>query len=279
MIEVFPRIVSSIRVSLLDPDGTSRIVSFRPELVVTTGKELIADLLRENTLTTAIRAIGIGTSNAAPSISNTILGTEIVRKAVPAPGTNNAGPGAAHAVNVRSGSQITLGVSLGPNLNGNTFHEIGFFGSIIELANPVTAPVCTPSASGGSLATGTYTVSYSWKNGNGETLEVVTTGVSVTGPTGSIGVTVPALPTGATHSRIYSAIGASRLRITDITGTSYTITTLSGSSGSPSASNTTLRPGIINSGVLFDRGLISQPGGLSPTAGQYVYGELVLNLT
>lgn len=276
-IEVVPRITCAIRVALLDPDGSEKIVSYRPELIVTSGKTLFGDLLREEPLTTALRAIAIGTSNSAPAIGQTILGAEWIRKAVPAAGTNNAGPGAAHAVNIRSGSQVTIGVSLGPGLDGRTYNEIGFFGSIIELANPTTAPVCTPSTSGGTLAAGTYTVSYSWKNANGETQEVVTTGVVITGSTGSIAVTVPALPAGATHSRIYAAIGASRLRITDITGTSFTITTLSGSSGSPSGSNTTLRPGIIDSGVLFDRALMAQPGGLTPTAGQYIYGQGVLN--
>lgn len=67
-------------------------------------------------------------------------------------------------------------------------------------------PTCTPSASGGTLATGTYYYVITALNAIGETVGSTEKSVSVTGPTGSVAVSWTAV-TGATSYHVWRSTG------------------------------------------------------------------------
>ena len=103
----------------------------------------------------------------------------------------------------------------------------------LGLPDQVTTPgtvTPTPSASGGTLATGAYFVKVSALNGAGESLpSVETSSISVTGPTGSIALAWAAVP-GATGYKVYvtnAGTGTENISFQTVTN-AYTVTTLTG---------------------------------------------------
>jgi len=112
----------------------------------------------------------------------------------------------------------------------------------------VTGTSLTPSASGGSLATGTYFVQVT-AVGNGpspgETAGPTVVSAAVTGPTGSIAITWNQAPGGATYNVYADTSNPPGHKTTGIaqcsTATcSYTLTAVSGTTGSAPVSNTAL---------------------------------------
>src|SRR5262249_52475260 len=93
---------------------------------------------------------------------------------------------------------------------------------------PSTGPAAVGSNSGGSLASGTYDVTYTWVNGAGETTESpMTQSSAVVGPNGKVTVTIPALPLGVTSANIYARIHNSPRKLQGNTvTTTFVITTI-----------------------------------------------------
>lgn len=80
------------------------------------------------------------------------------------------------------------------------------------------------AASGGSLATGTYTVRYTFQNSAGQTQASPSSSVAVTGPTGQITVTAPPrFPADCTKISVYAALSPAaetkQGEITQVSGT------------------------------------------------------------
>lgn len=95
-------------------------------------------------------------------------------------------------------------------------------------------PTLSTSASGGTVAAGTYQLAYTWITAGGETLGHKAS-ITTTGTTSTITATVPALPSGATGWNLYSSqAGGSTLTRQNgspLTGTSSTITAPPSSGG------------------------------------------------
>lgn len=112
------------------------------------------------------------------------------------------------------------------------------------LTNPSTGPTLTPSTAGGSLAAGSYEVSYTLTNTFGETLPTTPTSVTLSGSQHRIIVTaITPLPAGATGANWYvsDAAGSFTLRLkASNAGATFNIDTLpSGSAALPPSVNTT----------------------------------------
>lgn len=234
--------------------------------IMVVAKTQAADLIREHPLSSPIRAMAVGSSATAVNTSQTQLVAEVTRKAIPTAGTNTA-----TQINTRSGSEITIRQVFGPGLVF-TLREVGLFADIIELTDPSSAPGLVSSASGGTLTTATYTVGYTYVNNNGETILSPTAAIAVTGPTGKIDVTVPALPSRATATRVYAAPSGTPLLSGSTTTTAYAITSFP-AGVTPPVSNTSLIPGLPNTGAMINRAVISD---LSVLVGTTFFAETKL---
>jgi len=129
-----------------------------------------------------------------------------------------------------------------------------------------TAPTPTPSASGGVLASGTYSVRVSAYNQYGETLACASTSTSaVTGPTGSVSLSWTAV-TGAFGYKIYfgNTAGSEQFiaRVQGQAVTTYVVTGSITPSGAVPSSNNTAGPGAVgysapNMGVVGNKNGVS----------------------
>jgi hypothetical protein len=112
----------------------------------------------------------------------------------------------------------------------------------ISMISPPGAPSGTPSTTGGSMATGTYYYELVAFNAYGNTVGgIQSSGISVTGPTGSVALTWTAV-TGATSYNLYrtttsGTYSGTNLIATGITRTSYTDTLATPTSGAPSTTD------------------------------------------
>lgn len=204
MIEVTPFLRGRLSAWVFDPvQGYARKVLEQDNLILDTAKPLMADLTREDPSASPLRAMAFGRDNTAASAGQTGLLDEFCRVALPPAGTDITGS-FPKLRNIRSGNIVTIGVSCGPNLNTvgnpgtNIIKEYCLFGGVVEIPAPSAAPTCTPSTSGGSLATGNYDVSFAWISASGETVEsTAQANVNIaSGSTGKITVTIPILPSG-----------------------------------------------------------------------------------
>jgi hypothetical protein len=112
---------------------------------------------------------------------------------------------------------------------------------VAALGNPTTGPTLAAST-GGTLATGSYDVAYSYKNAFGETLVSSPTTVAITGPTGRIVVTaITPLPAGATSAGWYvtDPNGLTLKLHSSNNGSGFNINSVAATSGTVPASNTT----------------------------------------
>lgn len=133
----------------------------------------------------------------------------------------------------------------------------GFLGIALEVLPAPVQAATVPSASGGTLATGTYRYYVTAKNANGETIVSNEMTAAVTGPTGSVQVNWAAV-TGATHYRVYrtAAGGAAgtQLFVAEVTAptVTYTDTGSPAPSGAYPTANTAYNPGVYtSSGMKF----------------------------
>ena len=137
----------------------------------------------------------------------------------------------------------------GVTQTGNTFTFPSSSGgppSVVFLAPPVQPPgtiTATPSTTGGTLAANTYFITVTSTNGTGETIPSAEVSKTTTGSTGSIATSWAAV-TGATGYKVYigTSSGAEGQFFTTATN-SFTITTATGTSGTPPLQNTTVDMG------------------------------------
>lgn len=217
--------------------------------ILDAAKLQFADLIREHPLSSPIRAFALGSNGTATTGAETTLGAEVVREVIPAAGTDTA-----TEKNILTGSTIEFRQTFGPGLTF-TLRELGLFGDLIALSNPTVAPEATAVQTGGTLTAGTYTVVYTWKNNNGETEVSPSDTAVITSSVGKIDVVIPALPLGATLASIYAGTGTPALSGTTATAT-YTISAPPAGGAAP-GTNTTVLPGIANSGRLINRAVIA----------------------
>lgn len=231
---------------ICDARGRCRRTMRRDNLIVNGSKFLVADLLRNHPLSSPLQAIAVGSNGAAASSGQTTLLAEVARKALPAADTDTT-----LAKNLRSGTTIIIRQTFGPGL-AFTLRESSLFGDIVALANPTVAPGLTASDTGGTLTAGTYTVVYTWKNNNGETQASPSAQATISSSTGKMTVTLPALPSGATQARVFAGIGSPVLSGTSIT-TSFVVSAPPAGPDTPPGVNTSLIPGVANSGRMVNR--------------------------
>lgn len=249
--------------------------------VVDLARPLFGNVLREDTLSSPIRAIAIGGSTASPVLADTQLGNELFRTSLPASGTNTQlaanilTPATAPYTGVIT---ITLRQVLSPfTANSGTpsaglaaplvISEMGLFGGLPVLANPTVAPSSLTFVADGaaSISNGTTVhVGYTWSNQNGETTISPTASGTAPGSGGphKLTFTVPAIPPQATKLTVYAHTSSSVLKTSvEVTQTgstsSFTVTCpYYTGSGAPPTSNVTVLPGPLNKGMLFNRALI-----------------------
>jgi flagellar hook protein FlgE len=106
-----------------------------------------------------------------------------------------------------------------------TFNNLG--------ATPPAPTAVTASTTGGTLATGSYNIAYTYVYPGGESASYAAPATSVTGPTGSVSLTGMTLPTGATGYNVY--VNGTKVTASPQTSATYNVTTSSGSGSLPTA--------------------------------------------
>ncbi|MBA2751596.1 MAG: baseplate J/gp47 family protein [Actinobacteria bacterium] len=134
--------------------------------------------------------------------------------------------------------ESVAGVSPAPGFVRLGNELVGYTGFTAGLSAP-TGVTATPSASGGTLASGTYYYKVSALNALGETIASAEVSAVVVGPTGSVSIAWGAV-TGATSYRIYrgTAAGAENTYYTDA-ATPFVDTGAAGTAGTPRTTNGT----------------------------------------
>ncbi|MGB9660651.1 MAG: phage tail sheath subtilisin-like domain-containing protein [Moorellaceae bacterium] len=114
--------------------------------------------------------------------------------------------------------------------------------AVLNITNSLPAPAAptlAASTTGGNLATGTIYVKVTALNASGESAASPEANVAVTGPTGSVTVSWQAVP-GATKYNVYASnTSGTEIFVAQVTGTSYTITSLPTSGAAAPTTNTT----------------------------------------
>lgn len=116
------------------------------------------------------------------------------------------------------------------------------------IADPTVAPSVALGAGTSSLAAGTYTVGYAWRENGGTTLLSPTAALTIaSGET--IAVTLPAFPTGVTSADIYLSVAPNNTALAFAANTTSSTTTLSvlpaSDAVAPPSANTTAT-GVVN---------------------------------
>lgn len=96
---------------LFDPDRTCKQVIVVPNLLVTTGKEAIADQMASSPSISVPKYIAIGTGSTAPAEGNTALVTEVKRKEA--------------TTRARAGKVLTLSVEFAAGEGTGSLREAG----------------------------------------------------------------------------------------------------------------------------------------------------------
>lgn len=231
---------------IADSGGRFQLVCDQPNTILTQAKGQDADLLRGHPQSSPLRAFAVGSDGTASSAGQTQLLAEVTRRPVPVPGTDTA-----QQKNIRTGSDVHIRQVFGPGFSF-VLREWGLFGDLVELANPILAPVLTPSESGGLLTAAVYTVVYTWINLTGETAASPPAFAIITGSTGTIAVGLPTLPNTAVTARVFAAPSGPPLLSGTSTTTTYSITAFP-VGAAPPAGNTALIPGGPNAGTMVNR--------------------------
>lgn len=129
------------------------------------------------------------------------------------------------------------------NGSGSGLAQLGTPGQLqlTAVTNPTGAPTLSTSASGGSIAAGTYTLQFTFYNGAGETIGSSTAQITTTGSASTITITAPtSLPSGATGINVYLTAGGSGTgKVGTAAANTVTITTLTPTGGLPSSTLST----------------------------------------
>jgi hypothetical protein len=261
----------------------------KKNLVVSGSRGFLGDIARGYGFSSALNAIAIGTGSVAPATGNTTLGTEVFRMALPAPGTSTPLQGnliSLDPVVVTLRQTLTpfvavSGVPTTPLGGTQVITEFGLFGDILTIANPATPTIDSQTSGGGTVAATNYDIKVTWVNNNGETAassEVAHTQSAE----GTFTVDLGTAPAEAVKARLYidtTSSGTYYLFGTEVTDLSadpvqFTVTTPPPVSGTePPTVNTTTVPGENDTGRLFNRALIGEPGGVSMSGSDQIMIE------
>jgi hypothetical protein len=239
-------------------------------MVVNGSRPWMANLGRENPLSSPIRAVAIGTSSTAPALTQTGLVAEVFRKVIPASGTDL--PTQANLIVTSPNTIVTIRQLMSPFVANDgipsaglvppvTIREFGLFGDIAEIANPVTAltaPSFSANSSAGNVPAATYNVTYSWSNSVGETTAPTAYGYNFSNPPNTqFVVTIPAPPSTATQVNLYINGFLYGSTSSNLSNPQITVnTTPPGSGQTPKSTNTSFKPGSLNSGTMINRAII-----------------------
>lgn len=102
----------NLNIKLLDNSGDLKDERNVKNLVVTLGKEHIADRMTSNTAV-VMSHMAVGSSNTAPSVSNSALGTELARVALDSA--------------TRANATVTYSATYGAGVGTGTIAEAGIF--------------------------------------------------------------------------------------------------------------------------------------------------------
>lgn len=252
----------------------------KKNMIVSLSRKLLGNLTRGFQQSSALNVMAIGTGSIAPDTTDTTLGSEVYRMALPAADTNT--PLAANTITLDP-VQVTFRQTLTPfaassgtpagGLSGtHVITEFGLFGDVQSLTNPASAPTIGSQDTTGTTPAEDYNIKFTWVNGNGETAasaQVAHTQSS----TGSFTVNLGTAPVEATKARLYintvSVDGNYYLYGTEVTDLTSDPVTFNVAVDPPTtgtqapSTNTSTVPGALDSGTLFNRALIGEPGGVS----------------
>lgn len=256
----------------------------KKNLVVDTARRIVAGLVSNDTnFTSPIKAIAIGSGADTPVHTQSKLVNEVFRRSLPAHGTDTVGSAnyldttnpnrykavfretlQPHLPDGEYGGTLKSTISNSGNIN---ICEAGLFGNLIELDDPTTEAVTAESSStGGTIDDGNYVIQFAWANLAGETsLSPNNASVEIDSGTGtnSITVTIDSIPANAVSAKVYVSkdsgdfILQATETITLYTGSLEISLTEYATEGEISGDvNTTLMPGAIDGGTMFNRILI-----------------------
>ena len=105
-----------LNIVLTDENGNVKLTQHVPNLVVSVGKNYIAQRIANNT-TTVMGYMSVGGSSATPTVADTLLGSEMARVAV---GTDAAN------TNINANTVTYVG-TFGPGVGTGALQEAGIF--------------------------------------------------------------------------------------------------------------------------------------------------------
>lgn len=256
----------------------------KKNLVVDSARHIVAGLVSNDTnFSSPIKAIAIGSGADIPVHTQSKLVNEVFRRSLPAHGTDTVGSANYLDVSNQNRYKAVFRETLQPHLpdgeyggtlkaaisnSGNiNICEAGLFGNLIELDDPSTEIVTADASStGGTIDDGNYVVQFAWANLAGETsLSPNNASVEISNGTGTntITVTIDTIPANAVSVKIYVSkdsgdfILQANQAITLYTGILEVELVEYSTSGEVSGDvNTTLMPGAIDGGTMFNRILI-----------------------
>lgn len=255
-------------------------------LILDTSRPFVGDLVRGNPLSTALRAIAIGTNTntaIAQSAPNNSYGVQTVdtklnaeigaannpigRAALPASGTSLA-----NSENTISGNVVTLRQIISPASNV-IVRECGLVGDLPQISNPSSDTPTVAAVAGGTLANATYYCKYTFANATGETTASKAASATTNSGGGNSTVRVTAatsLPSTASKMRVYANTdnGVNFWYQGEVSGTNvYNITgapAFATSGNIPPTTNWTLTAGDYETGRFFNRAFLG-PASLTNT--------------
>lgn len=205
--------------------------NFRRTIASTTGISNLSNASGDITLSPAVGSGAVLVNSGAASNSST-TGALIV----------TGGTGVSGNANIGGSTTVSGNLSVGTAEQSSAI-QVGDKSSIFNLAAP-GAPIGTPSASGGSITTGTYyysLVAQSSLTGGQTVRGTESSAVSVTGPAGSVSLTWTAVP-GAVGYLVYRTSTSGTYSSPSYLGfaytNSYTDTASSPNSGTPTSTDT-----------------------------------------
>ena len=250
-------------------------------LVMKLSRNSIGNMLLGSPLCSGIQAIAVGTSSVLPTIGDTTLGAEIFRQAMPPFGTQT--PVQMRFMSSTDPVVVTFAQTVTPFVGGagiaapggvgSSFFagEFGLLSDIAPMVDPTTLYPTTTSAptlaahspASGSAPNADYAVKYTWQNANGETLPSSPSGTLTLSGQGCFNITLPAAPAQAVSVRIYISTAAGLFwyfGTAAASTTTFSVDVQPPTSGvNPPSANSSLVPGVYNSGTLFNHTIFPTP--------------------
>jgi hypothetical protein len=274
---------SRVRWWVVDSQDHSLIKSWgeTKNLIVDTSRPFVGDLVRGNPLSTALRALVVGSNTdaaiaqASPNNAYGVqtvdtklneeigsVGNPIGRAALPVAGSTAT----AVVENSITGNVVTLRQVVSPASAGAvTVRECALVGDLPQITNPGAVDPTVAVQAGGTLANATYYCKYTFANAAGETTASNAKSATTNSGAGNSTVRVTAataLPSTATKMKVYANTdnGASFWYQGEAVGTNvYNITgspAFATSGNIPPTTNLTLTAGDYETGRFFNRAFL-----------------------